>query len=78
VVAEDMAHARGTCAQAGGTVVQEAIIPGGGEVIYVDSGGGPGTLVEIVKPSVGLRAAFAMMRDAARGWDGVDPVRRLG
>jgi len=78
VVNEDMAQARATCAGAGATVVQEAILPGGGEVIYVDTGGGPGTLVEIVKPPAGLLDAFAMFRDAARCWDGTDPVRRLG
>jgi hypothetical protein len=78
LVTEDMPHARKTCADAGATVAQEAIIPGGGEVIYVDTGGGPGTLVEIVKPTAGLLGAFAMMRDAARDWDGTDPVRRLG
>jgi len=78
LVTEDMPHARKTCADRGATVAQEAIIPGGGEVIYVDTGGGPGTLVEIVKPTEGLLAAFAMFRDSARGWDGKNPVRRLG
>jgi catechol 2,3-dioxygenase-like lactoylglutathione lyase family enzyme len=78
IVADDMAHARQVCAQAGATVEQEAILPGGGEVIYVDTGGGPGTMVEIVKPPEGLLAAFAMFREAARTWDGSEPVRRLG
>ena len=30
-------------------------MPGGGEVIYVDTGGGPGTMVEILKPAPGGR-----------------------
>ncbi len=64
--------------QAGATVAQEGIVPNGGEVIYVDTGGGPGTMVEILKPGPGSREFFAMMREAARGWDGSDPVRRLG
>jgi catechol 2,3-dioxygenase-like lactoylglutathione lyase family enzyme len=78
IVADDMAHARKVCADAGAAVEQEAILPGGGEVIYVNTGGGPGTLVEIVKPPEGLLAAFEMFREAARSWDGTDPVRRLG
>ena len=35
-------------------------------------------MVEILKPGPGSREFFAMMRDAARDWDGTDPVRRLG
>jgi hypothetical protein len=78
ILVDDMAHARAVCAGAGTTVAQEGIVPNGGEVIYVDTGGGPGTMVEILKPGPGSREFFAMMRDAAKGWDGSDPVRRLG
>jgi hypothetical protein len=53
-------------------------VPGGGEVIYVDTGGGPGTMVEILKPAPGGHEFFAFMRQAARDWDGTDPVRQLG
>jgi catechol 2,3-dioxygenase-like lactoylglutathione lyase family enzyme len=77
ILVDDMALARAVCAEAGAEVVQEAHVPGGGEVIYADAGGGPGTLVEILKPGPGSRAFFAMMREAARGWDGSDPLRRL-
>jgi methylmalonyl-CoA/ethylmalonyl-CoA epimerase len=78
LLVDDMAHARAVCAAAGARVAQEGFVPNGGEVIYVDTGGGPGTMVEILKPGPGSREFFAMMRDAARGWDGSDPVRRLG
>ena len=47
-------------------------------MIYVDTEGGPGSMVEILKATPGGREFFAMMREAARGWDGTDPVRRLG
>ncbi len=77
ILVDDMAHARAVCADAGASVAQEGLVPNGGEVIYVDTGGGPGTMVEILKPGPGSREFFAMMRDAARGWDGSDPVRRL-
>ena len=78
ILTDDMAAARAACAAAGATVEQEGKVPGGGEVIYVDTGGGPGTMVEILKPAPGGREFFGMMREAHRGWDGADPVRRLG
>ena len=78
ILVDDMAVARDACAAAGAAIAQEGLVPGGGEVIYVDTGGGPGTMVEILKPAPGGREFFAMMREAARGWDGSEPLRRLG
>lgn len=77
ILVDDMAEARRVCAGAGAEVVQEGRLSGGGEVIYVDTGGGPGTMVEILKPGPGGPAFFAHMKAAARGWDGSDPIRRL-
>ena len=78
ILVDDMAEARRICAAAGAEVVQEGTLQGGGEVIYVDTGGGPGTMVEILKSAPGGPAFFAHMREAARGWDGSDPIRRPG
>ncbi len=78
VLVDEIADARQSCADVGATVAQEALVPGGGEVIYVDTGGGPGSLVELLKPAPGTREFFKMMREAHRAWDGRDPVRRLG
>jgi methylmalonyl-CoA/ethylmalonyl-CoA epimerase len=78
ILVEDMAQARAVCAAAGAEVVQEGLLVGGGEVIYVDPGGGPGTMVEILKSGPGGREFFAMMREAARDWDGANPLRQLG
>lgn len=78
ILVDDMDHARKVCASVGAKVAQEGKLAGGGEVIYVDTGAGPGTMVEILKAGPGGREFFAMMRDAARDWDGSDPVRRLG
>jgi methylmalonyl-CoA/ethylmalonyl-CoA epimerase len=77
ILVDDMAAARRASAEAGAVIAQEAKVSGGGEVIYVDTGGGPGTMVEILKPGPGSRDFFAMMREAARGWDGRDPLRTL-
>jgi catechol 2,3-dioxygenase-like lactoylglutathione lyase family enzyme len=74
VVVDDMAKAREICRKAGAEVVQEGKLPGG-EFIYVDTGGGPGTMVEVIQlPQAGLDR-FAWMREQARTWDGSDPVR---
>lgn len=78
VLVDDMPSARSACAGAGLQVAQEARVPGGGEVIYVDAIGGPASFVEILKPSPGTREFFKMMRDAHSSWDGKDPVRKLG
>lgn len=75
---EDMEAARALVAQAGGRVLQEARVPGGGEVVYCDLGGEAGAMLELLKPAPGSLAAFAMMQQAAADWDGADPVRRLG
>lgn len=77
VVVADMSNARTVCRNAGAVVVQEGRLEGG-EVIYVDAGGGPGAIIEIIQlPEAGLRG-FAYMREAARDWDGSDPIRSLG
>lgn len=78
ILVDDMARARAVCAAGGAVVMQEAIVPGGGEVIYVDAGGGPGGLVEILKPPEAIVGAFAFMKEQARTWDGSEPVRTLG
>jgi methylmalonyl-CoA/ethylmalonyl-CoA epimerase len=76
LLTEDFDAARKACA--GMRIEQEGKVAGGGEVIYVDTGGGPGTMVEILRTAPGGREFFAMMREAARTWDGTDPVRKLG
>jgi hypothetical protein len=77
VAVQDMAEARGVCESAGATVLQEAQFRGGSaEVVYVDTHGGPGTIVELWKGDDAGRAFFARIRDAARGWDGTRPLRR--
>lgn len=77
LLVDSIAHAREVCAEAGATVEQEIFLDNA-EAIYVDTGGGPGTLVEILQPSPDFDGMFRMMRDAARDWDGRDPVRTLG
>lgn len=78
VLTDDMARARSVAAAAGAELLVEAKVGADGAVIYVDSKGYPGGIVEILQPASGSEGLFAMIREAARGWDGSAPVRRLG
>lgn len=78
ILTDDIGAAQRTAEAAGCTLLVEANVGADGAVIYVDSKGFPGGLVEILQPATGSDGLFAMMREAARGWDGSDPVRRIG
>lgn len=77
VVVDDMARARRACVEAAAEVIQELEVSGG-EAIYVDTGGGPGTILEIIAFPDAVFEHFATLREAARNWDGSDPLRSLG
>ena len=78
VLVDSIADARAVCAAAGAEIVFEAPVGDAGGVIYADPGTGPGNLIELLEPQAGTRELFAMMRDAAKGWDGSEPLRSLG
>jgi methylmalonyl-CoA/ethylmalonyl-CoA epimerase len=77
VLVDDMIGARTICETSGLSVAQEALVPGGGEVLYVETSGDHGSLLELLKPAPGTREFFKMMREAHRNWDGREPIRRL-
>ena len=78
VLTDDIETARCIAVTAGATILVEAKVGEDGAVLYVDTGGGPGTIVEILQPASGSDALFAMIKDASVGWDGRNPVRKLG
>ncbi len=78
VLTDDIEEARSIAEAAGASVLVEAKVGEDGAVLYVDTGGGPRSIVEILQPASGSDALFAMIKDASVGWDGSDPVRRLG
>jgi hypothetical protein len=78
VLTDDIAAAKERAIAAGAELLVEAKVGEDGGVIYVDCGGYPGGIVEVLQPASGTDGFFAMIRDAARTWDGSDPVRRLG
>lgn len=78
VAVEDIAVARAALKEAGATILIEGKVGESGAVIYADAGSGPGNVIEYVKLMEGGAELFAMMREAARDWDGSDPLRKLG
>ena len=74
IAVSDIAEATATCLARGLSIEQELIWPGGG-AIYVDTGGGPGTMVEMIQLNEALRTRFAMISEAARNWDRSRPLR---
>ena len=77
LLVDDIAEAYAACDVHGAEVVIEGSL-GQSQVIYVDPGRGPGSLVEILQPSPESPALFEMIKQAGVGWDGSDPLRTLG
>lgn len=77
VFVDDIEATRAACAEAGAEVIVEGKVGEDGAVIYVDPGQGPGYVIEYLQPMSGTEGLFQMMKDAARNWDGADPVRVL-
>lgn len=78
IVVDDIATAYAAAEAAGAKVLVEGKVGADGAVIYVDAGGGPGNVIEYVRLMHGGEGLFAMFRDAARDWDGSNPLRTLG
>ena len=77
VIVEDFEAAKKAVGDAGAEIIVEGTF-GGARVYYVDPGAGPGGLLEILEKSEQGEQLFTMMRDAARDWDGSEPLRTLG
>lgn len=71
----NMAKARALCREVGAEVMQEVWLPGGGEAIYVEAGGG---LIEMIDFPEEHYAFFDVMKQEAARWDGSDPIRAVG
>ena len=83
LLTDDIAAARAAVEAGGGLVLVTGKVGADGAVIYADCGPAEtrpnaGALVEVLKPATGSAGLFAMIADAARDWDGSDPVRVLG
>ncbi len=78
ILTDDLVQARKIAEAAGAKVLVEGKVGDDGAVIYVDTGGGGGSIVEILQLASGSEGLFAMIKAASVDWDGSDPVRKLG
>ena len=76
IILDDIAAARRVCEDAGCEVIFDGR-SGDTHWSYVDTDGGPGTLLEMIQHAPPSRGLMDMIRDAARDWDGKDPIREL-
>lgn len=77
ILVDDMARARQVALEAGAVVRQEAVLPDrAGEAVYLETGGGAGTMIELIHLSADRVAGFDALRNACANWDGSEPVRR--
>ncbi|WP_299195540.1 VOC family protein [uncultured Erythrobacter sp.] len=77
ILVDDIEEAYRVCGEQGAEVVIEGSL-GKTKVIYVDPGEGPGSLVEILQQDPDGPDLFGMIKAAGEGWDGSDPLRKLG
>jgi methylmalonyl-CoA/ethylmalonyl-CoA epimerase len=77
ILIDDIAEARRVCEEAGAEVMIEGTF-GTSQAIYVDPGAGPGGLVEILQQAKDGPDLFGMIKAAGVGWDGSEPLRKLG
>ena len=78
VLTDDIEKARRIAEASGAKILVEGKVAPDGAVLYVDTGGGPGSIVEILQMSSGSEGLFAMIKSASVNWDGQEPLRKLG
>ncbi|MDE2348611.1 MAG: VOC family protein [Gammaproteobacteria bacterium] len=64
-------------APAGIEPVQHGATANGMRFAYLSTDAHPGAMIELIESGPAVEAFFAMVRKAARGWDGARPLRRL-
>ena len=77
ILTDSMASSKAIAKEAGANILAEAKVGDDGAVIYVDTGNGPGSIVEILQPATGSDALFSMIKEASVDWNGANPLRRL-
>lgn len=70
----DMDEALGICSQNGATLLQEGQY-GEARFAYLDTGRGPGSILELLLPTPEVAERYERFRDIARNWNGQAPVR---
>ncbi|WP_095012656.1 VOC family protein [Tsuneonella mangrovi] len=65
------------CSENGMPLAQLSETATGTRYAFVDARGSLGHMIELYEPSDGLTDFYEMVADAARHWDGKDPIRKL-
>jgi methylmalonyl-CoA/ethylmalonyl-CoA epimerase len=78
IITPDIKQAHKIATDAGAKVLVEGKVGADGYVYYYDTGGGQGTIVEVLQLASGSEGLFGMIKAASVGWDGKDPLRKLG
>jgi hypothetical protein len=63
--------------KAGYTIAMEGDHVRGAFVYFEKADGDPGSVIEMAELTPGRKTFFDMVRDAAAGWDGRDPIRKM-
>lgn len=78
VMTESVERDLGRLRVLGVEAVQHGRTRGGGRFAYLSTDCHPGGMIELIEASPVMTAAFRLMHEAAQGWDGSNPIRRLG
>jgi hypothetical protein len=68
---------RAACLASGAKMAFEGLMMGA-RTCYIDTVGTLGFMTELITANPVAESVFAAFRQAAEGWDGSDPIRRLG
>ena len=66
------------CATQGWSEALWAETAGGQQFAFCDARAERGHLLELYEPTEGLLGFYAMVANAAKDWDGANPLRELG
>lgn len=72
-VADDLARLK----KVGIEAVQQGHTGTGIRFAFVDTDDHPGGMIELIEAGAAITGFFRLVRDAAQGWDGTEPVRRM-
>lgn len=75
---DDLATATKHYGASGYPLAQAASTAGGVNFNFLDARERLGHMIELYEPSTMLTGFYGMVRDAANGWDGSEPLRMLG
>lgn len=78
ILVGDIAMAERVCADAGASVLLEGAMSGERGRFFYAQMAESAPYLEVIEPTGKLLKGFEYMREAARNWDGCDPIRRAG